>query len=124
MKHLTLIVLLILFTGTIFFLEQRIQAYDLRFYYGKDNGIFVRFESICIMSSLFFTIQTKGIRFISGIIGLITGIFSSILIWLLSFVLYDYIKISDLYFHIFSVTLFITLFYLREYYLNYKKLKY
>lgn len=123
MKHLTLIVLLILFTGTIFFLEQRIQAYDLRFYYGKDNGIFVRFESICIMSSLFFTIQTKGSRFISGIIGLITGIFSSILIWLLSFVLYDYIKISDLYFHIFSVTLFITLFYLREYYLNYKKLK-
>lgn len=123
MKHLTLIVLLILFTGTIFFLEQRIQAYDLRFYYGKDNGIFVRFESICIMSSLFYTIQTKGNRFISGIIGLITGIFSSILIWLLSFVLYDYIKISDLYFHIFSVTLFITLFYLREHYLIYKKLK-
>lgn len=122
MKHLSLIILLILFAATIFFIEQRIQAYDMRFYWGKDNGLFARFESICVMSSIFFIFLSRGEKIISGIIGLIAGIVSSILsAFITFFILYNWIKLSDLAFQIISVVLFIILFYLREYYLKNKK---
>ncbi len=122
MKHLSLIILLILFATTIFFIEQRIQAYDMRFYYGKDNGLFARFESICVMSSIFFIFLSRGKKIISGIIGLIAGVISSILsAYITFFILNIWIEKSDLAFHIISVVLFIILFYLREYYLKNKK---
>lgn len=48
--------ILILVTSTvIIYINNRIANYDMRFYYGKDDGILIILQSIILLSALFFS---------------------------------------------------------------------
>src|SRR5688572_24192897 len=82
---------------TIWYLSDRINAYDLRFYHGKDNGYLTRIESICILSSIFWLLMSDYSKiknkvmlpvagFFSVILGLIVGLLSSIASYILIYI--------------------------------------
>lgn len=80
-----LLLFLILASLTIWYLSARINAYDLRFYYGKDNGYFVRLESICVLSAAFWALMTDHSRVKYFITGFFIGLFAAIFAYLLPF---------------------------------------
>ncbi len=81
LKTILILVFLLITALTIAYIDYRIRNYDLRFYSGKDGGYFKRFESIVILSTLFYllnAIRPKGKPkdyFIYGLTGFILGIF-------------------------------------------------
>ncbi len=82
-RKIKFIILIILITIVIAFLEWKISSGDLNFYYGKDDGVLKRFESILIFGSLFFVIMAKKKHIFFLSIGLLVSIICSIIIYLL-----------------------------------------
>lgn len=73
------------------FLDNEIKNYNLRYYYGKDDGFFVRIESIIIFSVLFFGFIPDRLRALNFLIGFFYGIASVLIGYLIWFkLLNDY----------------------------------
>ncbi|MBB4805063.1 hypothetical protein HNP38_000335 [Chryseobacterium defluvii] len=107
----------------IWYLSNRICSHDLRFYYGKDNGYFIRVESICILSSIFWIIMSDYSRIKSKIMLIITGVFlsitgfivgafSSIISYLIMTGISNDNCKTQVIFHILACLIFMTIFYL------------
>ncbi len=83
-KAFAILIFLLITAAIIVYIDYGIRNYGLRFYMGKDEGYFVRFESIVILSTAFYTlnaIQPKrklvdyfGYTFAGFFIGIIAGI--------------------------------------------------
>lgn len=80
-KNLLIILFLIATACIIATIDYRIRNYDLRFYSGKDSGYFKRFESIVVLSTLFYLLNAIRLKgkpkdyLIYGLTGFIIGIF-------------------------------------------------
>ena len=111
-RKIKLIILISIIASVIALLKWRISAFDLRFYYGKDGGIFRRLESILLLGSIFFMVMPNSRRIIFFIVGFFLSLFSSILLYIaLGFLnLFE----SDLPFHILACLIFIILFFSTE----------
>lgn len=104
----TLFIVLTIFV--IAFIENRINSNDLRFYHGKDDGAFVEFQSICILSALFFLVMSKKNKIINCLIGFVLGI----IIGIFSYLFLAYIGVFGLTFNIIGCLLFMILFFVFE----------
>ena len=82
LKKILILVFLLITALIIVYIDYRIRNYDLRFYSGKDSGYFKRFESIVVLSTLFYllnAIRPKGKPkdyLIYGLVGFFIGIFA------------------------------------------------
>lgn len=114
MKRATLIsFLIILFIGISYYINHQIQANNMVYHYGKDNGVLAQFKSIIIMSLLFYMVVTQGKRLKSAIIGLGAGVASGVAGYLLYSLTYDLIS-NGIVYPIYSIIIFIGLFLLIE----------
>ena len=98
----------------IYYLNERIMSYDMRFYSGKDNGYIVRLESICILSTLFFVLLGSRRWFINSIIGFIIGFLASVISVIITLILFSQFKYEGIIMHIISYVIFVTIFYYVE----------
>ena len=90
-----------------------IEAYNLSFYFGKDNGIFSQFISIICMSFMFYLVMSKKNRFISALVGIGFGVISGIAGYFIYMLTFDFIS-EKIIFPIYSIIFFITIFFFRE----------
>jgi hypothetical protein len=104
-----LILLILLITVVIAYQEWRISAYDLKFYHGKDGGIFCRLESILFLGSLFFIVMARTKKILFLFLGFFVSLVSSILLYL-AFA-YSNLFETDLVFHVASCFAFIIVFF-------------
>ncbi|MCB0852662.1 MAG: hypothetical protein KDD63_10585 [Bacteroidetes bacterium] len=86
----------------------------MRFYYGKDNGYFVRRLSICILSSIFWGLMANKRVVYQMIIGFVIGLISGILAYFLMLKI-DENADMQVAFHVVGCTIFIILFFLSEF---------
>lgn len=63
----------------IFYLDDRIESYDIQFNQGKDNGLSARFVSVAMLSGLFFFVMSEQKKFFVSLIGVVVGVLSFIL---------------------------------------------
>ena len=111
-RKIKFIILIILITIVIAFLEWKISSGDLNFYYGKDGGVLKRLESILIFGPLFFVIMANKKHIFFLFIGLLVSIICSIIIYLLLGFCNVY---PDLPFHIITcLTIIILFFYIEK----------
>lgn len=104
-------ILFILLAGlTIYYINDGIRNYDMRFHNAKDDGYFLRFESICVLSCLFYVLMSEHKKILNAIIGLAAGLLASIIAYLIIIVLIDE-PFTGTVFHIFSCILFILLYF-------------
>lgn len=78
----------------------------MRFYAGKDNGIAKQFESICVLSTIYFLIMSQRKRLLNGLLGLLIGILTGVICYLIL----AFIGIYGLLYHIISCLTFIIIF--------------
>jgi ABC-type multidrug transport system permease subunit len=109
-RKIKLIVFIIITTIVIIYVNNRIAAYDMRFYNGKDDGVLARLESVCILSILFFLFMCKQNRIINLILGFIVGLISSIVCYFAAM----FISNDDLLFHVLSCVCFVMVFFAIE----------
>ncbi len=96
------------------FFYEGISAYDMRFYSGKDNGVFAILESVCILSAFFYFLLARNKGLLYFIVGFFVGIISFILGYFISMfspVSYHY---SGLATHILSCIIFMSFFFFIE----------
>lgn len=116
MRHLAniqsikLLIMLLIMTGVIVYIDYNIKSGNPDFYSGKDNGAFRRFESIVVLSTLFFSLMTNNKRILFVIIGFVGGIICSVAGYILAGLTPFDSPFGNL-FHIISCLLFIGLFY-------------
>lgn len=89
MKGFKILLMLILTTAVVIWLDTKINEYDLNYYQGKDNGFSVRFYSICMLSSLFFVLMSRRKRGLLSVIGVFVGILSIIVSYFIWFMLFE-----------------------------------
>lgn len=109
------IILIFITVIVIIYINHKIAIYDLRFYFGKDNGLVIIFKSIIILSTLFYLLMAKNRLLLYAFIGFITGIISSIFVYLIIAISIE--KHSDnmmLIFHINAMLVSIILFFVIE----------
>jgi hypothetical protein len=83
----------------------------MRFYYGKDDGIIVRVESIIILSGLYFLVLSRQKIILNLLKGFLIGFISTILTWFLILMLTSgFTDKSDLIFHFSACVVSILLF--------------
>ena len=58
-RIVTFFILLLIIATVVFYINDRIENYDMRFYTSKDNGILAIIRSNILLSSIFFLIMTK-----------------------------------------------------------------
>lgn len=109
-RKIIFVLFIILTVFIIIYIENGINSYDLKFYHGKDNGAFVEFESICILSAIFFLIMSKKNKIINCIIGFILGI----IIGIFSYLMLANFGIFGLAFNVVGCLLFIIVFFVLE----------
>jgi hypothetical protein len=85
----------------------------MRFYQSKDNGYFVRLESICILSALFFLVMSKEKKLLNSAIGFSAGLVFSIAWYLLTINIPDD-RTSAIVFHTMTCISFMFSFFLIE----------
>ena len=105
-RKILFIIFIVLTTIVIGIIEYGIRTYDMRFYAGKDNGLAKQFESICILSTIYFIIMSKQKRLLYGLFGLLVGIITGVVCY---FVLSS-LGVFGLLFHIISCLIFIIIF--------------
>jgi hypothetical protein len=104
-------ILFTLLTGlTIYYINDGIGNYDMRFYNGKDDGYVLRLQSICVLSCLFYVLMSERKKILNAVIGLASGLAASIIAYLFIIVLIDE-PFTGTVFHIFSCILFILLYF-------------
>ena len=89
MKGFKILLMLVLTTAVVIWLDTKINVYDLNYYQGKDNGFSVRFYSICILSPLFFVLMGRRKRGLLSAIGLFVAILSIIVSYFIWFMLFE-----------------------------------
>jgi len=110
MKKYNLIVLLIVLNLVlVIYLNYKISSFDLRFYYGKDDGFFTRLEATCLMSCLYFGLLSKKRKLLFSIVGFVVGILSILISYLTVFYFLDF---DGVFYHLFAILLFIFTFHL------------
>ena len=112
-RKIKLSLFIIAISTTIIFLNYKIFTFDMRFYQSKDNGYFVRLESICLMSTLFFLGMSRERRLLNSAIGFLTGLVFSIIWYFLTIYITDD-RTSAIVFHVMTCVSFIFSFYLIE----------
>ena len=123
-RPIKLLLLSIIATVVILYIGNRIYNYDMRFYYGKDDGDIVRLESICLLSGLSFLILAKEKIILNLFLGLLVGLASAIFCWLIVLMPLDsFIKKADTIFHFISYGLSIFIFFKFEKRKNKSKIK-
>ena len=97
----------------ILFLDFKIKSHDMRFYFGKDNGVTYRIYSTIILSSLFYLFLSNRNRIQYFFIGILVGFFSIFFgLWFMHLDFLDKIvKNTGLYSHILGCLLFIVIFF-------------
>jgi hypothetical protein len=114
-RKVKLFVLTIIMTIIIFYFDFKISTYDMRFYSGKDDGLFVVFESIVICSTIFFLIMSEQKRILNILIGFFIGILTAILTYIVIAVsIGKYLNNMILVYHIIAFLLCIKLFFVIE----------
>lgn len=108
-KALTLLLILINIS-VIFYINFKIET-DISYHSGKDGGIFSGFKMIILLSSIYFLVLTKHNKFIFFIIGFLIGIFSFIVSY---FAIFWISNLSDIYFYLLAMLLFVVSFHLIE----------
>jgi hypothetical protein len=96
----------------IIYLEFKINT-DLSFHQGKDEGFFIRIESIIILSTIFYFIMAKEKRFLMLLLGFLIGLASVIISYLICLLIVDF-RYSGFIFHILSTLIYIRSFFLIE----------
>lgn len=81
-KAIVPLLLVIVWSFTMYFIDVNVKNFDLRFYDGKDNGLFSYFE-VSILTIVFLYIDLFRNFFLALIIGLFYGVISFVLIYLL-----------------------------------------
>ena len=107
----------------VLYIDNGINSYDMRFYYGKDNGYFRRIESIVIFSTMFFLVLSRNKRLLYTLYGFITGLISVIVSYVFISILLNKLLLSntDLVFHFFAIGICIFWFFILERLLNRNK---
>ncbi len=95
------------------YINQGIEAHDMRFYKGKDNGFFARFESVCILSAIFFALMTDKNPLLDGLKGLATGIIIGILSYFIVMLIVADSFLAEAY-YLLSCSLLMITFYVRK----------
>jgi hypothetical protein len=114
-RKVKLFVLALLMTFIVFYFDYKISTYDMRFYSGKDDGLFIVFESIVIFSTIFFLIMSKQKRILNVFIGFFIGIFTGILTYIIiALSIGIYLNNIILFYHIIAVLISIKLFFVIE----------
>lgn len=91
MANKILFIIFTIFTiCVVYYIDHGVRSHDLRFYYGKDTGYFIRIESIVILNTIFFflmgfekkkqIINCIILGFIGGVIGLFLSVFCYLLV--------------------------------------------
>jgi len=79
-RKVTASILFLLMIFTSLYLKSQIDAFNMDFYSGKDNGAFVQLESILIFSFVFFALISRRNKILYGFLGLIVGVVSSVIL--------------------------------------------
>ncbi|OJX36850.1 MAG: hypothetical protein BGO87_13785 [Flavobacteriia bacterium 40-80] len=98
----------LIYAIVIYVINRAINNYNMQFYKGKDDGFFVRIESILIFSIIFFALTPQKLFFSNFILGFFYGLLCVIIGYFIWFKLFDDDGIS---FHVLS-SVFIFIFYL------------
>jgi hypothetical protein len=101
------ILLFVLMLAASFYIKSQIDAFNIDYYHSKDNGAFVQFQSVLVFSFLFFILISKRNRIIHGFIGILVGVISSIICYLLF--------VTEILFPISASVLVMILFYVLDY---------
>jgi hypothetical protein len=110
MTTLTKLTIFVILAGlTIWYLSTRINSYDLRFYSGKDNGYFVRLESICFFSAIFWALMTDNSRAKYFFAGSVIGLLSALIAYL-SLLGFQENSRTQVIFHVLAFVLFMATF--------------
>ena len=112
MKKYLIIILLILFNlGVVFYVDYEINLPNILYYNGKDGGLIVRFGTTIIMSTIYFFIMSKKNKIIFSVFGLITGVLTFIMSYLL---IGKFTKLNHIFFQLIATTFFISIFHIIE----------
>lgn len=82
-RKVTASILFLLMMVISLYVKSQIDAYNMDYYSGKDNGAFVQLESILIFSFVFFVLISSRNKIIFGCLGLVVGVISSIICYLI-----------------------------------------
>ena len=108
--RIKLFIMILIIAVLIVYIDYNIKSGNPEFYSGKDNGAFRRFESIVILSTLFFLLMAGNQRILFVIIGFFGGVICGIAGYILAGLLPFDSPFGNV-FHIVSCLLFIGLFY-------------
>ena len=103
----SILILFMIFISTYIILQ--IKAPNLSYYSGKDNGFFVQLQSIVIFSFMFYFIIDRFNKVFFGCLGLISGIISSVIAYLISLA-------NNILFPFIAILISVTIFYIVEKY--------
>lgn len=81
-RKVLFLIFIIIATTVICYIDYGIKKYAYRLYSGKDNGLIVRFESICFLSTFYFLIMSQQKRILMALIGLLIGVIVGVLFYL------------------------------------------
>jgi hypothetical protein len=112
LKFVLILVSLLITVATIVYIDYGIHHFGLEFHTGKDGGYFKRFESIVLLSTLFYilnTIHPKS-NFVDYLISGFAGFFAGILIGIFCYLIIE--SDNGLVYHIISVGVCYVSFYL------------
>ena len=106
-KTISIILFILLTVITIAFIDDGIHSQNMNFYQGKDNGYFVRFESIVILNTIFYIVLTFGKqkKFKNYLIQASLGFITAIILSVVCYILFSGTNYNGLTFHI--VTIFV-----------------
>jgi hypothetical protein len=114
-RVLLVLALLVSMSFVIFYINSGINNFDMRFYFGKDDGYVIRILSIFSFSSIFFLLVSRQQRLLQLIKGFFVGIASIVISYFLVLFLLDKIGLNtDLIFHIFACILSVSTFFFLE----------
>ncbi len=68
--------------GATIYIDTQIKAYNMDYYFGKDDGALVQLESVLVFSVLFYSLISRKRRLLLALLGFISGLFASIISYL------------------------------------------
>ena len=107
-KKIAALILFIIMLIVTFYIKSQVDAFNMEYYHGKDNGAFVQLESLIIFSFIFFMLISKSDKIIYSFLSLIVSIICSIICYI--------IFGTEVLFPISASLLIMAVFYLIEYY--------
>ncbi|GHT17515.1 hypothetical protein FACS189429_1770 [Bacteroidia bacterium] len=99
--YLMLLLLIITLAG-VFYIDYKVRAFDMSYYHGKDNGLIVRLEWVCLMSGIYYAIWAKRRKIIFALLGIIAGFIAVSISYLF---IINLTNLRDIFYHLLSVAL-------------------